>query len=665
MKKIELDQFCHISYVGGLSSSPNEDKLCFVKSMASAENNCYESNLWLYSLEKGYTQLTFTGKDRHPKWLDNDHIAFVSTRMKDEKIQKNRIYKLPVTGGEAQLLLETFLEIQSYEILDADHWLIHLRMTPQRTPLEQEGDLDALLHFDEKHGAYEILDEIPFWSNGEGFTNKKRSALGILNIHTKKMELLTDGLTDVYDFTLSSDKTKLVYIYNSFRNVMSFFNGLGYYNLITKERRDISHVDEFTYENCQFDAQDHLIVFGKPCTHFGLNENGKFYIYDDSLSPASCKCISNEFDNGFGSSVGSDVKYGAGNNVKWLHVENKLIFPATVGYNCNLYALENDQVIPYTEIEGAVFGFSRLNGGIIFNALKDGKPMELYFLKDGVVKQLSHFNVAYGTDIFFSAPEHFVFESFDGTPLDGWIIKPAHFNEGRRYPTILNIHGGPKTVYGSVYYHEMQYWASEGFVVIYCNPRGSDGKGNTFADIRGNYGTSDYQDLMCFVDHVIERYPFVNHDQMGVTGGSYGGFMTNWIIGHTHRFKAAATQRSISNWISKYGTTDIGYFFVEDQMGTTPWKDVEKLWAQSPLKYADQIKTPTLVIHSDEDYRCWLAEGLQMFTALKVNGVPSRMLILKGENHELSRSGKPQNRMTRLQEITDWMKKYLMVSTRD
>ena len=146
---------------------------------------------------------------------------------------------------------------------------------------------------------------------------------------------------------------------------------------------------------------------------------------------------------------------------------------------------------------------------------------------------------------------------------------------------------------------------------------------------------------------------------MGVTGGSYGGFMTNWIIGHTRRFKAAASQRSIANWISFFNTTDIGYYFGEDQNAATPWSDLKKVWDQSPLQFADQAVTPTLFIHSDQDYRCWMAEGLQMFYALKYHGVPARLCLFKGENHELSRSGKPLHRIRRLKEITQWMDRYL------
>ncbi|MDL2248406.1 S9 family peptidase, partial [Tyzzerella sp. OttesenSCG-928-J15] len=233
------------------------------------------------------------------------------------------------------------------------------------------------------------------------------------------------------------------------------------------------------------------------------------------------------------------------------------------------------------------------------------------------------------------------------------------YEAGKKYPAILDIHGGPKAAFGDSFFHEMQYWANQNYFVLFCNPRGSDGKGNEFADIRGKYGTIDYDDIMQFVDECLKKYPDINEDKLGVTGGSYGGFMTNWIIGHTDRFKAAATQRSISNWIAFNYISDIGYYFGTDQMMAGAWDNVEKLWWHSPLKYLDKAKTPTLVIHSDEDYRCWIPEGYQVFTALKIHGVDTRMCVFHGENHELSRSGKPEHRMRRLKEITEWMDKYL------
>ena len=188
---------------------------------------------------------------------------------------------------------------------------------------------------------------------------------------------------------------------------------------------------------------------------------------------------------------------------------------------------------------------------------------------------------------------------------------------------------------------------------------GSDGRGNVFADLIGRYGTVDYDNLMAFTDEVLKRYPQLDEKRLGMMGGSYGGFMANWIIGQTDRFAAVVSQRSISNWITLSMTTDIGFTFDIEQVAGDPWNNLENMWMQSPLKWAHRAKTPTLFIQSDQDYRCYMADALQMFTALKYYGVEARMCLFHGENHELSRAGKPKHRVRRLTEMVNWFEKYL------
>ena len=173
------------------------------------------------------------------------------------------------------------------------------------------------------------------------------------------------------------------------------------------------------------------------------------------------------------------------------------------------------------------------------------------------------------------------------------------------------------------------------------------------------YGEVDFRDLMEFTDEVLRRYPEIDADRMGVAGGSYGGFMTNWVIGHTDRFRCAVSQRSIANYVGDYLLSDIGYYYVPDQQLGTIWEHPERLWKASPLTYADRVKTPTLFIHADKDYRCTLANGLEMFAALKLHGVESKLCMFYGENHGLSREGKPSNRISRLSEILRWMDEHL------
>ena len=255
--------------------------------------------------------------------------------------------------------------------------------------------------------------------------------------------------------------------------------------------------------------------------------------------------------------------------------------------------------------------------------------------------------------------ETLYFLNTDGVDIDGFVMKPVGYEPGKRYPGILHIHGGPKMVFGPGFHHEMQLWAASGFFVCYCNPRGSCGKGNAFADLQGKYGEVDFRDLMEFTDEVLRRYSEIDADRMGVAGGSYGGFMTNWVIGHTDRFRCAVSQRSIANYVGDYLLSDIGYYYVPDQQLGTIWEHPERLWKASPLTYADRVKTPTLFIHADKDYRCTLANGLEMFAALKLHGVESKLCMFYGENHGLSREGKPSNRISRLSEILRWMDEHL------
>ena len=246
------------------------------------------------------------------------------------------------------------------------------------------------------------------------------------------------------------------------------------------------------------------------------------------------------------------------------------------------------------------------------------------------------------------------------TKIQGWVLLPEDFDKNKKYPAILDIHGGPKCAYGEIFYHEMQYWVSLGYIVFFCNPRGGDGRGNDFADLRRQWGGKDFEDLMDFTDEVLRQYPQIDSNRVGVTGGSYGGYMTNWIVSHTNRFKCAATQRSISNMITEVCASDYGIDFPYEMNFTDLHNCHDELWSMSPLKYANNVKTPLLFIHSIEDYRCTLPEALQYFTAIRCNGIDTKIVAFKGENHELSRSGKPLHRIKRLEEITAWMNKYLM-----
>ena len=196
--------------------------------------------------------------------------------------------------------------------------------------------------------------------------------------------------------------------------------------------------------------------------------------------------------------------------------------------------------------------------------------------------------------------------------------------------------------------------------MVYGNPHGSDGYSEEFADIRGAYGTIDYEDLITMADTAPSLHPQLDPTRSAVMGGSYGGWMTNYIITRTHRFRAAITMRGCSNWSSFYGTSDIGWLFAPDQLGNTPWTNPKLYVEKSPLFHADKIKTPTLIIHAAQDYRCPPDQAITLYTALRVNRVPTKLLLFPEENHDLSRTGKPRRRIARLKHEIEWLRKHLI-----
>lgn len=254
-------------------------------------------------------------------------------------------------------------------------------------------------------------------------------------------------------------------------------------------------------------------------------------------------------------------------------------------------------------------------------------------------------------------PEPFTVKS-RGAEVHGWVLRPPGFVRGRKYPAILEIHGGPQAQYGHAFFHEMQWLAAQGYVVAYSNPRGSTGNGNQFRRaIHADWGNLDYIDVMKVADWLAAR-PYVDRRRMGITGGSYGGYMTNWVIGHTDRFAAAVTQRSVWNMVSMYGTSDYGWD-LGTEFGGKPWENAAALHRCSPMTFVRNIRTPLLIEHEEEDHRCPIEQAEQLFTALKVLGRTVEMVRFEGESHGLSRTGRPQNRAERLRRIAGWFDRYL------
>ena len=273
----------------------------------------------------------------------------------------------------------------------------------------------------------------------------------------------------------------------------------------------------------------------------------------------------------------------------------------------------------------------------------------------GTPRTITSLNAELLASRYIAAPEPIAFTGADGWAIEGWILKPRGFDPARSWPLVLEIHGGPHGAYGHSFFHEFQVLAGRGYAVLYTNPRGSHCYGDTFVRACvGDWGGKDHDDLMAGVDHAL-GLGWVDPERLYVTGGSYGGFMTNWIVGHTDRFKAAVTQRSISNNVSAFGTSDIGWHFWGHEMGdATPWRDGQRFIERSPLAYVTNVTTPLLILHAEKDLRCPIEQAEQLFTALKVLGKEAVFVRYQDDTHELTRGGKPKNRIDHARRIADW-----------
>ena len=657
MENLKLRDFLDYNYLSSIEVSPDEKNTAFIVHQGDYDDNDYKSNIWVMNNEtKKYFRLTGMNEERSFLWLDETKILFPSMRDKKLKVKVEEgekwtcYYSIDINGGEAQEYMRVPLIVTSIKKIDGDNFILTAKYDNYGVNLNEltgEARAEATKKIKEDKD-YEILDEIPFWSNGGGFTNKKRNRLYIYNRATEEITPVSDSISNV---TYYSYKDGVVlYVVNRFKDKQEQREAIYTYDIATKEEKLVLPSEDYRVSFAEFFG-DGILCGLNDTLKYGLNQNPNFYIIRDGKVE-----LFKEHDTWMINTVGSDCRYGGGKNFRVKG--NKLYFLTTVMHDAFLNTLDiNGEERVLTEANGSVDTYAIAGDDIYFIGLRGLRLQELYLLKDEEEIQLTKFNENIIESKKLSIPEKFNIVN-DGIEIEGWVLKPTDYEEGKEYPAILDIHGGPKTVYGDVFYHEMQVWANMGYFVFFCNPRGGDGRGNEFADIRGKYGTVDYDDLMKFTDEVLKVYP-IDRSRVGVTGGSYGGFMTNWIIGHTDRFACAASQRSIANWFSKFGTTDIGYYFNVDQNASSPWENPEKLWWHSPMKYADKVKTPTLFIHSEEDYRCWLTEGIQMFTSLKYHGVPARLCMFRGENHELSRSGKPRHRVKRLEEMTNWFELYL------
>ena len=640
-KKIEIETFLTFRFVSNPRFSKDGTMAAFVVSQARREENDYTSDLWLYEVaSERVRQLTNRGDVKNYTWTADNKILFQSKPDKPDKETPTCYYEIDPMGGEAIEAFRLKREVWSMEQLEDGRFLI-------------QGIQDNREKTD--NSDYEVIEETPFWFNGFGFIEGRRKALFIYDRKQDDLKMLTEPWTDVGYYDVRNGKIAYqAYPWSGWMN-RPFEPQIRIFDLNTGEDVLILEKHEKPNYRIVFWEDDEILFTGTDLPVDGEGQASDFFTLDIKTGTFK-KLVKLGLSLGV-NSVCSDSRYGSGNNA--VKTKDGWYFLTTLNEGASINFVTHDGNVSYRVTgdseQDAVDSFDFHNGHFIVSKMTEGKLAELYY--DG--KQVTHFNDGFASEYNILPAEYHAFTASDGFEVHGFCIKPAGFETGKKYPTILHVHGGPLGAFGTVYHHEMQVWANAGYMVIYCNPRGSDGRGEEFSNILCKWGTVDYQNIMDFTDEMIRIYPEIDETKMSVCGGSYGGFMTNWVIGHTHRFAAACAQRSISFMSGFEYSSDIGLMCTKTEQGVTTEEDYQEMWNQSPLKYAPNCTTPTLFIQSDEDYRCYMTDAIAMFNALKMHDCPAKMCLFHGENHELSRSGRPKNRISRMKEIISWFDQYL------
>ncbi|HUS77459.1 MAG TPA: S9 family peptidase [Patescibacteria group bacterium] len=648
-RKVKIEDLRKFIFVSDPQVSPDGRRIAFVRTRVNYDEDSYVKHVWLWDRETGKAeQFTHgTGSDSYPRWSpDSTQILFLSSKREPDK-KGAQLWVIPSDGGEAQLMaeLEDAGVTKPTWSPDSKSALFLARVWERGKP---ETDV-------------KVVKRINFRLNGVGLFPGKRIHLFTASLGRKPRQL-TKGEYDVDAAAWSPDGKEVAFVTNPdegadlsyIRDVYRIPSKGGEWTMVTDGKHLISNL--FWAPN-----GDEIAFLGHDLHEMSATNTDIWVIPSEG---GKAKNLTAAFDRSIGRGIGSDLKVSSPNpGAVWASDSSALYFLTGSVPHSSIYRVDRDSCEIEQLTEGiTVDGFSlsgdeSVMGYIVMNATHLD---ELYVRDDEGNRRITKFNDRLLNSLDLSAPEAFTFRNELGNEIDAWVMKPPDFEAGRRYPTVLQIHGGPLGIYGDGIFLEFQLLMAAGYVVLYTNPRGSGGYGEEYgAVLQGQHGTVDYRDLMTFMDDALERFEFIDGERLGVTGGSYGGYMTNWIVTQTDRFKAAVSCRSTCNRYSHHGYSDMGFRHGPSGNMGYPWRDEDKLLTQSPIRFATNVKTPTLLIHSENDLRCPIGQAEEFFVALKELGVDTELVRFPDENHELSRSGKPKHREERLSHILRWFDAYL------
>jgi len=693
----EKDLFA-FTWIARPDLSPDASRVVFVKVVVDEKRTGYESAIWMASTTGKELPVRMTnGKhDSYPAWSpDGRRIAFVRGGEKDAagKPQPPQIAILPLDGGEARTITDlpkgavapvwspdgnhlAFLSSTTLEDLEKA-----LKKKGQKSGGETNsgaGSGAATNSTDpdsDRESDIHIITRAVYRTNESGYLDpKRREHIWVVDLPVNFDEMpkprqLTSGNYDEVEPVWTPDGSHIDF---ATRRVDE-----PYYELPSTEIYSVSlqggdpqklATVPMDIRNLSLSPDGQRIAF-----HGAVNEPVRSYSQPDvwmlDLTPgARPRNLTDGYDFDMGGVVGGDnaaPRGGKGRTLNWS-ADGRWLFDTVEKQGRTFLARVDVRTGAVTEIthgDQAVLDFSTTPDAHVFVALISSPVMigDLFRVTpDGDQQRLTDLNRKLLSQLNLAAPEELTYKSFDGRSIQGWIQKPPDFDPGKKYPLILNIHGGPHAAYGWVFDHEFQWMAAKGYVVLYINPRGSTSYGQDFGNIiQYHYPGDDYRDLMIGVDELLKR-GYVDPRKLGVTGGSGGGVLTNWTVTHTDRFAAAVSQRDISNWASWWYTADFT-LFQPRWFKAPPFQDPEDYANRSAITFVQNIHTPILFVLGEADSRTPPdSGGEQLFRALKYLKRPTAMVVFPRETHELSRSGEPWHRIERLQQIVGWFDKWMM-----
>ncbi len=676
-RSMTIEDLYNIKFVSSPRLSPDGQSVACVVKTIDQKAYEYHTAIWIAPALGGEAKRYTMGKASagSPSWSpDGRWLAFVSEREgelpgKGEKEQKKlgkgkpQIWLLPTGGGEAQQL--TFMEHGASSPVwspDSQRVLFAAPVGPSDEETEDGKPLPKV----------RVIDRLWYRLDGVGYIYERRQHLFLIAIEGDEVRQLTDGDWDDGDPVWSPDGATIAFTSSR-----------------AEDRWRVPNPDVYTLTvaggaagemRCLTDGSlgcsvpswspdGQSIAFLATLKHRSGGHTDLFTI-PATANRQSARCLTTEFEGSCSDWTNSDMSDDHLTPAPTWSADGKTLYVLVARRGASrVFAISRDGAgrEPPTLTPGAVhvMDFSvdcnaRNMALLIETPTRVSEVFTCSTASAGELRRVTSFNDALFDELSLATPEYMPYTGADGWPMDGWILKPPDFDAAKKYPLIVEVHGGPNTQYGYGFFHEWQELVGAGYVILFTNPRGSIGYGRDFAlAVRAAWGEKDSLDIMAGVDALLQR-GYIDAQRMGVVGGSYGGFMTNWLVGHTDRFRAGVADRSVVNLASDFGSSDFGWVFADDELDTTPWDDLERYMRMSPITYVKNIHTPLLIIHSEQDLRCNIEQAEQLFAALKYLGRETLFVRFEGQSHGLSRGGHPKLRVERLQHIRDWFDKYLL-----